>query len=190
MTGTHAMLSHFPIGFWALATLMILVGALLPGRLAELSRAALLPVLVLSLLGALATLVIGFLIWPMAANLASPLARNHILMAFWSLGVFTMLTVLVWRAGDAAFDGARRWALVILALTGALMFASAGTLGGHLVGATTAFSAVLGLMGWEVYTTYYTPYWVLLLLVLVGLGCGYLGYRASGRLGASRATLR
>lgn len=177
MTGTHAMLSHFPIGFWALATLMILVGALLPGRLAALSRAALLPVLVLSLLGALATLTIGFLIWPMEANLASPLARNHILMALWSLGIFTMLTVLVWRAGDSAFDGTRRWVLVILALTGGLMFASTGTLGGHLVGATTAFSAVLRLMGWEVYTTFYSPLWVAAVMALVGIGAGVLGVR-------------
>lgn len=175
MTGTHAMLSHFPIGFWALATLMILVGALLPGRLAELSRAALLPVLVLSLLGALATLIIGFLIWPMAANLASPLVRNHILMALWSLGLFTMITVFVWQAGEAAFDGARRWALVILALIGSLMFASAGTLGGHLVGSTTAFSDVLSLMGWEVYTTFYSPLWAIAVMVIIGIALGALG---------------
>lgn len=175
MTGTHAMLSHFPIGFWALATLMILVGALLPGRLAELSRAALLPVLVLSLLGALATLTIGFLIWPMEANLASPLVRNHILMSLWSLGIFTMITVLVWRAGEAAFDGARRWALVILALIGSLMFASAGTLGGHLVGSTTAFSDVLSLMGWEVYTTFYSPLWAIAVMVIIGIALGALG---------------
>ncbi|WLI72734.1 hypothetical protein [Halomonas alkalicola] len=176
MTGTHAMLSHFPIGFWALATLMILVGAFLPGKMAELSRAALLPVLVLSLLGAVATLTIGFLIWPMEANLASPLARNHILMALWSLGIFTMLTVVVWRAGASAFDGARRWALVVPALTGALMFASAGTLGGHLVGATTAFSAVLGLMGWEVYTTFYSPLWVIAVMLIIGIALGVLGF--------------
>lgn len=183
MTGTHAMLSHFPIGFWALATLMILVGAFLPGKMAELSRAALLPVLVLSLLGALATLTIGFLIWPMEANLASPLARNHILMALWSLGIFTMLTVLVWRAGGGAFDGARRWVLVILALTGALMFASAGTLGGHLVGATTAFSAVLGLMGWEVYTTFYSPLWVIAVMVIIGIALAALGIKGQRRAG-------
>jgi len=101
MNGIHAMLSHFPLGFWALATLMILVSAFLSGRLAEISRAALLPVLILSLLGGLAATIVGLLVWPMEANLASPLTRNHMLMSFWSLGIFAMITVLAWKAGDA-----------------------------------------------------------------------------------------
>lgn len=177
MNGTHAMLSHFPVGFWALATLMILYGAVMSGRLAELCRAGLLPILVLSLLGALAAIITGFLIWPLEADLASPLARNHILMAFWSLGIYTMLTVLVWQAGEAAFGGARRWALVILALLGGLLFATTGTLGGHLVGATTAFSELLGLTGWEVYTTFYSPLWVVAVMVIIGIVAGMLGLK-------------
>ena len=183
MAATHHMLIHFPLAFWALATLMILYGAVMTGRLAELCRAALLPVLVLSLLGALAGIVSGFLIWPLEANLYSPLARNHILMAFWSLGIFTMLTVLVWRAGDAAFDGGRRWALVILALLGGLFFATAGTLGGHLVGAPTHFSALLGLAGWEVYTTFYSPLWVVAVMVIIGLALGAFGIVSQRRTG-------
>ncbi|EWH00993.1 hypothetical protein [Halomonas sp. BC04] len=115
MAAMHHMLVHFPLALWALAILMILIGAFLSGRLADISRAALLPVLVISVLGGVAGIVSGLMVWPMQANITSPLARNHILMAFWSLGVFTMLTALVWRAGDAAFDGSRRWALVVLA---------------------------------------------------------------------------
>ena len=183
MNGTHAMLSHFPIGFWALATLMILAGSFMNGRLADISRAALLPVLLLSLLGALAAIAIGFIVWPMAANLASPLTRNHILMSFWSLGIYSMITLLVWKAGDTAFDGARRWVLVILALTGGLMFASTGTLGGHLAGSTTAFSQVLKLMGWEVYTTFYSPLWVIAIMVLIGIALGALGIMSQRRSG-------
>ncbi|QTF92144.1 hypothetical protein [Halomonas sp. BM-2019] len=183
MTGMHHMLVHFPEAFWALATLMILIGALLPGRLAELSRAALLPVLVLSLLGALAAIVSGFLIWPLEANLASPLARNHILMAFWSLGIYSTITVLVWRTGEAAFDGTRRWVLVVLALIGGLFFATTGTLGGHLAGATTAFSEVLGLLGWEVYTTFYSPLWVIAVMVILGLALGALGLKGRRKAG-------
>ncbi|WP_319784109.1 DUF2231 domain-containing protein [Oceanisphaera sp. IT1-181] len=177
MTGMHHMLVHFPLGFWALATLMILIGALLPGRLAELSRAALLPLLVLSLLAALAAIVTGFMIWPLEASTHSPLTRNHILMSFWSLGIYSMLTVLVWRAKQAVFDGARRWVLVLLALIGGLFFAAAGTLGGHLVGASTLFSEVLGLMGWEVYSTFYSPLWVTAVMVLIGILCAVLGLR-------------
>ncbi|QOR39934.1 heme ABC transporter permease [Billgrantia diversa] len=177
MTGMHHMLVHFPEAFWALATLMILIGTLLPGQLAELSRAALLPVLVLSLLGASAAIVSGLLVWPLEANLASPMARNHILMALWSLGLYSMLTVLVWRAGATAFNGRRRWVLVVLALMGGLLFATTGTLGGHLAGATTRFSELLRLTGWEVYTTFYSPGWVVAVMVMIGLACAILGHR-------------
>lgn len=177
MTGIHHMLVHFPEAFWALATLMILIGALSRGRLAEIAQAALLPVLVLSLLAALAAIVSGFLVWPLEANLASPLVRNHILMALWSLGLWTLITALAWQARDAAFIDSRRWGLVFLALLGGGLFAITGTLGGHLAGAPTAFSALLGALGWSVYTTFYVPYWVLAVMVLIGLGCAALGFR-------------
>ncbi len=175
MSGMHHMLVHFPLGFWALATLMILVGALLSGRMAELSRAALLPVLVLSLLAALVAIISGFLVWPLEAVTSSPLARNHILTALWSLGVFTMLTVLVWRAGSAAFDGARRWVLLLLALIGSSIFATTGTIGGYLVGATTQFSELLKLLGWDVYHTFFVPTWVIAVMVIIGIICAVLG---------------
>ncbi len=175
MSGIHHMLVHFPLGFWTLASLMILVGSFSNGRLAEISREAVLPVLVLSLLAAAITIASGFLVWPVEAALSSPLARNHILTALWSLGVFVMLTILVWRAGSNAFDGVRRLVLVVLALTGMSIFATTGTIGGHLVGATTAFSEVLKLFGWDVYNTFYVPTWVVALLVLIGLMCAVAG---------------
>ncbi|EPC03938.1 hypothetical protein L861_01160 [Litchfieldella anticariensis FP35 = DSM 16096] len=181
MTGLHHMLVHFPVGFWALATLMILVGAVSQGRLAEIARTALLPVLILSLIGALAAIVTGFLVWPWQANLYSPLARNHILMSLWSLGLWTLITVLVWRAGEATFQHIRRWGLVFLALLGGALFAITGTLGGHLAGAPTAFSRLLGALGWNVYTTFYMPTWMLAVMVLVGLGCAWLGLSAYRR---------
>lgn len=177
MTGLHHMLVHFPLGLWALATLMIIIGALFSGRLAELSRAALLPVLIFSLLGAMVSIGTGISIWPIEGSLSSPLTRNHILMALWSLGVFCMLTVLVWRAGESAFEGARRWALLILALTGGLLFATAGTLGGYLIGAPTQFSLLLGALGWNLHYTFYSPSWVLAVMVIIGLACAILGYR-------------
>ncbi|WP_280548057.1 MULTISPECIES: hypothetical protein [unclassified Halomonas] len=175
MSGIHHMLVHFPLGFWTLATLMILIGALLPGRMAEISRVALLPVLILSLLAALVAITTGLMVWPLEASTASPLVRNHILTALWSLGVFTMLTVLVWRAGSSAFDGASRWVLVILALIGISIFATTGTIGGHLVGATTQFSELLKLFGWDVYHTFFVPTWVIVVMVLIGIACAVLG---------------
>ena len=183
MSGIHHMLVHFPLGFWTLASLMILVGSFTNGRLAEISREAVLPVLVLSLLAAAVTLASGFLVWPLEAALSSPLTRNHILTALWSLGIFVMLTVLVWRAGSNAFDGVRRWVLVVLALTGMSIFAATGTIGGHLVGATTQFSELMKLFGWDVYNTFYVPTWAVGALVLIGLVCavaGMLGRRSNG----------
>ncbi len=175
MSGIHHMLVHFPLGFWTLASLMILVGSFSNGRLAEISREGLLPVLVLSLLAAAITIASGLLVWPLEAALASPLTRNHILTALWSLGIFTMLTVMAWRAGSGAFDGARRWVLVVLALMGMSIFATTGTIGGHLVGATTQFSEVLKLFGWDVYNTFYVPTWVVGTLVVIGLVCAVAG---------------
>ncbi|GAA0577457.1 hypothetical protein ACFQH5_00400 [Halomonas salifodinae] len=169
MSGMHHMLVHFPLGFWALATLMIATAALFPGRLAEIARAGLLPVLILGLLGAVAAIVSGFLVWPWQANLHSPLTRNHILMAFWALGLWGVITLLIWRGGAEAFSGARRWALLFLALLGGLLFAITGTLGGHLAGAPTAFSALIRLLGWEIYTTFYAPLWALGLMLLLAV---------------------
>ncbi|MBA2778327.1 DUF2231 domain-containing protein [Billgrantia kenyensis] len=174
MLSLHHILIHFPIGLWLLGTLLILLGAMTNGRLAENSRTALLPVLVVGLLGAVVSLISGVLIWPMEANLHSPMIRNHILMALWTVAVFGLLTLLVWRAGAAAFEGARRWVLVILSLYGSLLLMTTGTLGGYLAGAASPFS---NLLRWNVFTTYYSPTWVVAVMVLVGLAGGYLWYR-------------
>lgn len=175
MTGIHHMLVHFPIAFWALATLLVLLAVLGRGRAAQIAQAGLLPLLVLSLLGALAAIVSGFLVWPWQANLYSPMVRNHILMAFWSLAVWGMLAMLLWRTGKTAFSGRQGWTLVFLALLGGGLFAITGTLGGHLAGAPTAFSQLIAALGWKLYSTFYLPSWALLILVLVGLGCALVG---------------
>lgn len=182
MTGMHHMLVHFPIAFWALATLLVLLAVLGRGRAAQIAQVSLLPLLLLSLLGALVAIVSGFLVWPWQANLYSPMVRNHILMAFWALAVWSMLTVLLWRAGKTAFNGKQGWTLVFLALLGSGLFAITGTLGGHLAGAPTAFSQLIAALGWKLYNTFYLPSWALLILVLVGLGCvlvGVMGRRRS-----------
>jgi len=63
------------------------------------------------------------------------------------------------------------------------MFSSAGTLGGHLAGASTAFSDVLGLMGWEVYTTFYSPLWAIVVMVIIGIAVAALGLMSKRRTG-------
>lgn len=102
MTGMHHMLVHFPLAFWALALLMMLLGRFQQGALAQACRSGLPAVLVLAWLGAIAALVSGWLVWPAAANLHSPMVRNHLLMSLWATGLWTVITLLVWRAKHAA----------------------------------------------------------------------------------------
>lgn len=178
MSGIHAMLVHFPIAFWALASLMIIVASLTQGHWANLAKAGLLPVLLLGLAGGLAGMISGWLVWPADANLYSPLTRNHILMSFWALGIYAVLTALVWRFKELVFEGAFRWAMLVLALMGGLFFAISGTLGGHLAASPTPFSALLEAGGWTVYETFYAPDWALLVILLLALGSAAAGFTA------------
>ena len=45
MTGLHHMLVHFPIAFWALAALLIVLAVVGRGRAAQIAQASLLPLL-------------------------------------------------------------------------------------------------------------------------------------------------
>ncbi|SFC51448.1 hypothetical protein SAMN05660443_2926 [Marinospirillum celere] len=181
MSGIHAMLVHFPIAFWALASLMIIVGALMQGHWAQLAKAGLLPVLILGLLGGIAGMVSGWLVWPADANLYSPLTRNHLLMSFWAFGIYAVVTALVWRYRDLVFEGAFRWAMLVLALMGGLFFAISGTLGGHLAGSPTPFSDLLGAGGWTVYETFYVPDWVLVVILILAVASAVAGFTAKTR---------
>ena len=118
---------------------------------------------------------VGMLVWPFDAISASPLGRNHMLSATWTLAYWTLVLVVRWRAGEAVWEGPSRWVMVGLALLGSLLLTITGTLGGHLTGTPTAASQALRAMGWEVYTTYYVPNGTLLAIgaacvLLVGIG--------------------
>lgn len=65
-----------------------------------------------------------------------------------------------------------------LAALGAGLLIVTGTLGGHLVGSPTAVSQLLRLFGWEVYTTFYLPSFMLVLLVLAAVLLAVMGRRA------------
>ncbi len=62
-----------------------------------------------------------------------------------------------------------------MATIGAIVVAITGTLGGSLAGTHSLVSKGLGLIGWNVYTTFYLPTWMLILygagaIVLVAIG--------------------
>ena len=175
MDAYHVVLAHFPIALWMTATLAILLGAFSDGALAKAVDRALVPLLTLGLISGVVAFAVGLMVWPWETVSSTPLGRNHVLLASWSMGYWTLLLVTRWLRGAAMWDGASRWIMAGLALLGSALLGITGTLGGHLVGIYTKLSNVLRLLGWEVFTTFYVPDGTLMViavitLLLVGLG--------------------
>ena len=175
MAGYHAVLVHFPIALLMTATLAILVRALSDGALAKAVDRALVPLLAVGVLAGVVAYVVGLLVWPWEAISASPLGRNHMLLATWTLAYWGLLLATRWIVGEAIWDGMTRWVMAGLALLGAGLLGIAGTLGGHLVGIYTDLSEVLRFFGWEVFTTYYVPNSTLLVIVIAAILLAAIG---------------
>lgn len=175
MRGIHHMLIHVPLGLWLLATGMILVRAFSAGKLARIAEGALPPVLILSLLGGMAAILSGFLIWTWEAALYSPLTRNHILMSFWSLGIWGVITALLVRGGSAAWEGFGSRILAVLALVAAALMAVTGTTGGKIAGIPSYLYAPLEKMGLNIYGTFYLPWVSIAILVASGIMMALIG---------------
>ena len=160
----HSVLVHFPVALWTTVTLIIVFRALSDSALARAGDRVLVALLLLSVLSGLAAFAVGLSIFPLEAAAASPLTRNHILAASWSLGYWTVILVTLWMHGEAVWQGVNRWVMLGLAILGTILITITGTLGGHIAGNPTTVSQVLHWLGWDVYHTYYLPDWVLLLL--------------------------
>lgn len=172
----HLLVQAFPIVLWYTAFLFILIRALSDGAFAEGLAKAIAPLILLGVLGGIATYALGFLVWPLGAVTSSPLGRNHILLASWTLVYWTVLLVFVWRLGDGLWRGLNRWLMPLLSALGVGLLNITGTLGGSTAHNPSAVSDVVRfILGWEIYTTLYVPDVTLGLLVvasivLVGLG--------------------
>ncbi len=181
MAPYHVMLVHFPIALWTTAALIILMRAFSDGALARAADGALTFLLFLgAVTGALAFMV-GLLVWPIEAVAGSPLARNHLLLAIWSLAYWIVLWLLRWRGGERVWQGTWRWIMLGLAALGVGLQTITGTLGGYLAGNPSIVSEVVRRLGWEVFTTFYLPDWILILLVIAALimiALGFIGSRA------------
>jgi hypothetical protein len=182
MAAYHIVLVHFPIALWTTAALAILVRALSDGAFAKACDRALVPLLVLSVITGAIAYIVGLGVWPLETLTATPLGRNHMLAASWSLAYWMIVTVVRWRAGEAVWDGNGRWVMVGLAGLGAGLLTVTGTLGGHLTGTATAVSQGLRFLGWEVYTTFYVPD-----VTLIAIAVAIAGLVAIGFLGGRRA---
>jgi hypothetical protein len=180
MAGYHVVLVHFPIALWMTATLAILLRAVSDGPLARAVDRALVPLLTIGLVVGLAAYAVGLLVWPWEALSASPLGRNHMLLATWTVAYWALLLVTRWIQGEAIWEGITRWVMAGLALLGSALLGITGTLGGHLVGIYTEVAEVLRFFGWEIYTTFYVPDVTLATIVVAAVALtvmGMWGYR-------------
>jgi hypothetical protein len=114
-------------------------------------------------------------VWPWEALSGTPLGRNHMLLATWTLSYWTLLLVARWTIGEAIWDGMTSWVMAGLAFLGSALLGITGTLGGHLVNNYTELSEVLRLFGWEVFTTFYVPNLTLAVIVVAAIGLAALG---------------
>jgi len=182
MGANHAVLVHFPIALLMTATLAILVRAVSDSALAKAIDRALVPLLFIGVLAGVVAFVVGLLVWPWESISSSPLGRNHVLLASWTLAYWALLLAIRWSQGEAVWEGMMRWVMAGLAILGSALLGITGTLGGHLVGIYTEVSEILRFFGWEVYTTYYVPNLTLAIIVLAAVILAIMGILGRRRL--------
>ena len=164
----HAIMVHFPVALWFVASGIVIFRALSDSELARAFDRVLMTFLVLGALSGLVAYTLGQFVWPPDTLQSTPLGRNHMMTATWSLACWSAVLFVRWRGGERVWDGAvNRLAMLIMGALGALLLAATGTLGGHLHGAPAYLSEIVRIFGWDVYKTHYVPTWVLCVLALV-----------------------
>ena len=182
MAAYHAVLVHFPIALLMTATLAILVRAVSDAPLAKAIDRALVPLLAIGLLAGVVAYVVGLLVWPWEAISSTPLGRNHMLLATWTVAYWALMLALRWSQGEAIWEGVMRWVMAGLAIFGSALLGITGTLGGHLVGIYTEVSEALRFLGWEVYTTYYVSNLTLVVILIAAIVMAAMGILGRRRL--------
>ena len=164
----HAIMVHFPVALWLVASGIVFFRAFSDGPLARNFDRVLVPLLIVGVATGVASYALGLLVWPPDTLQTTPLGRNHMIAASWSLCSWSAVLFLRWRAGEQVWEGGtNRLIMVGLGVLGATQLATTGTLGGHLHGAPAYLSELLRPFGWDVYQTFYLPTWMLLLLAAV-----------------------
>lgn len=175
MAPIHHMMAHFPMALLFVALLIILARFFFDTPAIRRIESALPLLLILGVAGGMAAFVSGLLIWPSEAITNSPMGRNKLLIAAWMLAAWSVVALLRLRGGSALWEQGGRWPLMIMSVTGGVLLATTGTLGGYLLGSPSRFSDGLRAIGWDVYHTYFAPNWALgvavaLALVIIGIG--------------------
>jgi uncharacterized membrane protein len=182
MAPYHHLLVHFPIALWTTAVLVILWRTFSGGPGAQAGAKVLTPLLALGVASGFIAYAIGLSVFSLEALTSSPLGRNHLMAATWTLAYWTLILVTSWRLGEKVWEGTRRWIMLGLGALGGILLSVTGALGGHLSGSPSAVSQLFRLLGWEVYTTFYVPNFMLALLVV-----GAVAMAAMGVAGRQRA---
>ena len=171
----HILVVHFPIALWLTAYLFIAIRTFSDSELAVRLQRAVWPLLLLGSVAGVVAYGLGLAIYPWSAITESPLGRNHIMLATWTLSYWIVMGTIGYRFRRHLFDGAQRWVTFTIATIGALVVTITGTLGGSLNGAPSLVTKSLGVIGWNVYMTFYLPTWVLIVygagaIVLIAIG--------------------
>lgn len=185
MAAYHVVLVHFPIALWMTATLAILWRAVSNGPVAQAVDRALVPLLSIGLLSGIVAVAVGLMVWPWDAVSTSPMGRNHILLAIWTVSYWAAMLATRWIQGEALWQGPGRWVMAGLAILGSGLLGITGTLGGHLSGIYTDLATVLRTLGWEVHRTFYVPSMTLWLIAAAALALLAIGFLASKRSSTS-----
>jgi uncharacterized membrane protein len=171
----HILVVHFPIALWLVAYLFIFFRTFSDSELAVRLQKSVWPLIFLGSLAGIVAYGLGLMIYPWSAITQSPLGRNHIMLATWTLSYWIVMGVIGYRFRRHLFEGAQRWITFTLATIGAAVVAITGTLGGSLAGTPSLVTKSLGLIGWNVYMTFYLPTWMLILygagaVLLIAIG--------------------
>lgn len=181
MAPYHHIMAHFPMGL-LFVSFFIIVACVFSNSERVRSFDRVLPVLlVLGVLGGVATFVTGLLIWPIEAVNQSPMGRNKVLFAAWATAVWAVIALVRIRGGAQVWDGSARIPLLVLTLVGVLFLATTGTIGGYLLGSPSDFSLGLKALGWDVYHTFYSATWAIGLAVVAAILIALLGLMSKGK---------
>ena len=122
----HILVVHFPIALWLTAALFVFFRVFSDSVLAVRLEKSVWPLILLGSLAGFVAYGLGLSIYPWSAITQSPLGRNHIMLATWTLSYWTVLGVLGYRFRRFLFDGVQKWVTFVLTLIGAAVGGAAG----------------------------------------------------------------
>jgi hypothetical protein len=161
----HAIMVHFPVAFWIVSSGIVIYRACSDATLARALDRVLPVLLVIGVLTGLVSYALGQFVWSPSAVQKTPLGRNHMIGATWTLACWAAVLYLRTRVGEPVWSSpVRRIVMGTLGVVGGVLLAVTGTLGGHLHGAPAHLSDLLRLIGFDVYTTFYVPTWALVVV--------------------------